>query len=106
MRGGNILTRRLLELWDTARDFAARKGPVIYVENHDHSNLDKSFGRERHLVEGATPFYLPCLLRQVRYFFTTVRSLETITRLRTKEKGRVQPLGYQSKGLYRVWQMR
>jgi 1,4-alpha-glucan branching enzyme len=41
--GGNIDTR-LMRVLDTRRDFAAAKGPVPYVDNHDHSTVVSRVG--------------------------------------------------------------
>ncbi len=42
-RNGNI-DDRLLRLLDTGLDFAAGKGPVTYIENHDHSSIVQEAG--------------------------------------------------------------
>ena len=39
---------RLIRVLDSGRDFAAEKGPVTYIENHDHSTVvNRAGGRER-----------------------------------------------------------
>ena len=44
---GHINTQ-LVRVLDTGRDFATGKGPVTYVENHDHSTIvNRSGGRDR-----------------------------------------------------------
>ena len=46
-RNGNI-DGDILRILDTHRDFAANKGPVTYIENHDHSRvIHEAGGRER-----------------------------------------------------------
>ncbi|HET7542112.1 MAG TPA: alpha-amylase family glycosyl hydrolase [Polyangiaceae bacterium] len=42
-RTGNI-DSRLLRLLDTGLDFAPGKGPVTYIENHDHSSIVREAG--------------------------------------------------------------
>ncbi|MGR9117001.1 MAG: alpha-amylase family glycosyl hydrolase, partial [Gammaproteobacteria bacterium] len=42
------LNTKLIRVLDTGRDFAPGKGPVTYIENHDHSTLvNRAGGRER-----------------------------------------------------------
>ena len=52
--GGNIGTD-LVRVLDTNRDFEAGKGPVTYIENHDHSTVVNRVGGRRRWWKAQVP---------------------------------------------------